>query len=173
MDSENQTTQQASATQAQPTPFTPLGARESTGSTESVKDSYIDEGWSWGAFMLNWKFAIALREYKYLYLLILLFIPLVNFAVIIGMMIYFGINGREIAQKSKTFANHDQYLGFMKGMDHLGKVLAYIMIVVGVGILILVSVLFSVLFNVRHNAKDLIQYQSYEVQQMIDQRDVR
>lgn len=86
---------------------------------------YKDEGWSWGGFALNWIFLLAVRKYTYLFFLILMFIPIVNFIVFIGMMIFMGLQGREIARVSRTFANHEQYLGFMKGVDHAGKIVAY------------------------------------------------
>jgi uncharacterized membrane protein YdbT with pleckstrin-like domain len=70
-------------------------------------------------------FIIAIREYAYLFLLLLMLIPFLNFLVFIGFAIYLGINGREMARKSKTFANNEQYLGFMKGLDHAGKIVFY------------------------------------------------
>lgn len=39
-------------------------------------------------------------------------------------MIFMGIKGRELARESRTFSNHEQYLGFMKAVDHVGKVIA-------------------------------------------------
>jgi hypothetical protein len=36
--------------------------------------------------------------------------------------IFFGIKGRMLAAESRTFTNRDQYIGFMKVMDHAGKV---------------------------------------------------
>lgn len=40
----------------------------------------------------------------------------------IALPIYFGIKGRMLAAESRTFSNKDQYVGFMKVMDHAGKV---------------------------------------------------
>jgi hypothetical protein len=119
------TSQQAPAQE----PFVPQGQESSGGASAQVIPEYKDSGWSWGAFALNWMFVIATRNYVYLFLLLLMLVPFVNFLVMIGFAIYMGINGREMARKSKTFANHEQYLGFMKGLDHVSKVVAYFYVV--------------------------------------------
>jgi len=118
--------------------FVPL-AEEKT-----ATKTYKDEGWSWGGFSFNFFFAIATRDYVYLFLLIGLLIPGLNAIVMIASMVFFGIKGREIAQKSRTFANKDEYLGFMKGVDHAGKIVAFIYIGLILVSLFLIALLFSV-----------------------------
>lgn len=70
-------------------------------------------------------FAIGLRKYWYLLLILVGMIPLVGGLASIGAMIFFGIKGREMAAASSVFTNRDQYIGFMKGIDHAGKVIFY------------------------------------------------
>lgn len=101
---------------------------------------YKDEGWSWGGFGLNLVFLFALRKYKFLAILILALLFSGNFLFFMiqssyGMLIalspivlvqfFLGVIGRKFARESNIFSNHEQYLGFMKGVDHAGK--AYVL----------------------------------------------
>ncbi len=101
-------------------------------SQENSTKDYKDEGWSWGGFAFSVMFAVAVDSYWYLALFILMMIPFVNIFAGIALMIYFGVNGREMARKSKIFSNKEQYLGFMKGIDRAGKVIGimYLLFVV-------------------------------------------
>lgn len=119
-------------------PFTPHGE-------EGVKttDTYDDSGWSWGGCMLNWTFVLAIKKYKLLFLMLLLFVPVVNAFVGIGVPIFLGLKGREYARESGMFANKDQYLGFMKAVDHAGKILFYVVLAIFVGGLLLMLTVFS------------------------------
>ncbi len=119
-----QENQQAPEQNTQQEAFVPLDEEKATASTPTGE--YKDEGWSWGAMMFNMAFAIAVREYMYLFVYLLFLVPIVNFIAMPAVMIFFGLKGREIAQKSKVFANKDQYLGFMKAMDHAGLISFYI-----------------------------------------------
>ena len=111
-------------------------------STSPDDEKYARPGWSWGGFMFNFLFAIAIRRYLYLLWLLALVIPIVNFFVILGLMIYFGLKGRAMAAESKTFSNRDQYIGFMKGIDHAGRILFFFYAVIFT--LILVGVMAAV-----------------------------
>jgi hypothetical protein len=118
-----------------PEPFVPFASAEASGQVKSSE--YKDEGWSWGGFAFNWIFLVAVRKYTYLFFLLLMPIPLINIIALLGMMIFAGTQGRELARESRTFANHEQYLGFMKGVDHAGKVIAlFYLIAIGIGIII-------------------------------------
>lgn len=83
-------------------------------------------GWSWGAFIMDVPFLIAIKKYTYLWFYLLLLIPIVNLFAILGIKIYLGMKGREMAMTSKTFASKDEYNGFMKGFDWAGKVLFFV-----------------------------------------------
>lgn len=134
---------------------------------------YKDEGWSWGGFIFNIVFAIATRNYKYLLIMILFFIPVVNIFAIIGAMIYFGVKGREIARNSKTFANKDEYLGFMKGVDHAGKVMFFVYIaMIGAGMLMAIT--FASLLSARnmaHESQMLTHERDMQMEDMVNQDD--
>ncbi len=138
-------------TQQEQEPFVPKGADAESGAptstetftpTQEIKTeiTYKDEGWSWGGFAFNLMFAVGIRRYVHLWLLLLFLIPIVNIFVGLGIMIYFGVKGREMARTSKTFSNKEQYLGFMKAIDNAGKILSYFYIAVVVAIIALIAV---------------------------------
>lgn len=86
------------------------------------------KGWSWGAFMMDPAFIIAIKNYKFLFFYILYLIPVLNFFAIIGIKVYLGLNGRSMASKSPQFVNESEFIGYMKGVDHAGKVLFFFML---------------------------------------------
>jgi len=127
---------------------------------------YSQPGWSWGGFCFSLLFAIAIRRYVYLWFLLGMVLPPINFVVVIGLMIYFGMKGRELAAESKIFTSRDQYVGFMKGIDHAGKVLALFY-----GILIIVGILASTVLVGLESARDRARVhttQNGTVQHMFD-----
>lgn len=169
METENQTNEHGDQSGAvpRPEPFTPQGSQvqvgETSGAQGQTQKTYNDSGWSWGGFAFNLMFAIATRNYVYLWLLFLMIVPFVNIFAMLGIMIFFGIKGRELARTSTTFSNHDQYLGFMKGLDHAGKILMYFYLTcIAVGILGAGIVIMS-LGGARDRAEDT--YMRYEQQQ--------
>lgn len=90
------------------------------------------KNWSWGAFILDPFFIIAIRRYVFLLLYILYFIPLVNIVAMIGIKIYLGLKGRELAESSPTFNSAEERKGFFKAIDHAGLItfiVALVMIV--------------------------------------------
>lgn len=76
--------------------------------------------------MFDAPFLIAIRKYNYLWFYLLFLIPLLNLFAILGIKIYLGIKGAEIARTSTTFASEEEYNGFMKGLDWAGKVLFFV-----------------------------------------------
>jgi hypothetical protein len=82
--------------------------------------------WSWGAFMFDPAFLIAIQKYAYLLVYLLMLIPILNFIVWIGLKIYLGLKGREMARDSATFASAEEREGFFKGFDRAGKVLFFV-----------------------------------------------
>ncbi len=96
----------------------------------TVAQPAINSGWSWGAFMFDPAFIIAIRNYTFLFCYLLYLIPLVNIVAMIGIKIYLGINGRRMAIASKSFASPDEALGYMKGTDHAGRVLFFATIII-------------------------------------------
>ena len=106
------------------------------------------EGWSWGAFGTGPAFLIAVKRYKFLWWYLLFLIPFVNFIFMLAFAIYLGVNGRKIAAAGKQFANQSEYDGYMKGVDHAGKVMFFVGVIVGaiIFILFIVVILFAAVF---------------------------
>ncbi|MBP9749118.1 MAG: hypothetical protein KBD21_00035 [Candidatus Pacebacteria bacterium] len=111
---------------------------------EDEERQYGRPGWSWGGFMFHVYFAACVRRYGYLAWLVVFLIPLLSIPVVLGLMFYFGVKGREIAASSPLFKNKQQYIGFMKGIDRAGKVLFFLMFVV-LGGIALVGVFASIM----------------------------
>jgi hypothetical protein len=111
----------------------PQPANPATGATKAVG------GWSWGAFMFDMVFVIAIRKYIYLLFALLFFIPILGFFAMIGVKIFFGLKGHQLAAESGAFANEDELRGFLKAVDHAGFVV-FIVAIVGI-VLILGTVL--------------------------------
>lgn len=108
------------------------------GDAQTEEAHYSRPGWSWGGFMFNAYFAACLKRYWFLaWLLPGVVFPLISLPIWLGLAIYFGVKGREMAAASPTFASKQQYIGFMKGIDHAGKVLFILFFVVLGGIVIL------------------------------------
>lgn len=116
-------------------PFTPMNER-------APKST-----WSWGAFMLDPFFIIAIKKYQFLFVYLLYFVPFINFLAMIGIKIYLGLYGRKMAEESTIFSNNDQFEGFMKAIDHAGKVVFY----VSLALVILTMVAFGMIFSFAAN----------------------
>lgn len=89
--------------------------------------------WSWGAFILDPFYLIALKKYDYLWMYLAYFIPGLNFFAMIGIKIYLGYKGHQLAAESKMFKNNDERNGFIKATDHAGFIMV---IVAAVGIVL-------------------------------------
>ena len=103
-----------------PTPVAPVDASPDN----------FDKKWSWGGLMFEQILIIASKRYWYLLLYLLMFIPLVNIIAIAAIKLYFGYKGRSFVKASNAFSNEDEYRGFMKGVDHAGKIVFYIALVI-------------------------------------------
>jgi len=144
-------------------------------STPVATDAYKDEGWSWGAFAFNWAFAIAIRKYMYLFLILLMFVPILNIVAFFGVMIFFGVKGREMAKGSVTFSSDEQRLGFMKGMDHAGKIVFFIWVVM-FAIGIVASIILASLGNQMMNTetlRDLQQQSAVEMESQLSEEEMQ
>lgn len=86
--------------------------------------------WSWGAFILDPFFLIAIRRYIFLLLYLLYFIPGINFIAVIGIKIYLGLKGKELAEHSPTFSSAEERKGFFKAIDHAGLITFIIALVI-------------------------------------------
>lgn len=116
------------------------GSQNDTTEETDRSQSAYDTGWSWGAFMFDAPFLIAIRKYAYLLVYLLMLIPLLNFIVYLGLKIYLGIKGRELAQDSETFNSRQERVGFFRAFDWAGKVLFWVMVAVFVlGIILTVA----------------------------------
>ena len=90
------------------------------------------QGWSWGAFLFNASFLIGVKRYKMLWWYLLALIPFVNFIFLLAYSIYLGVKGHEIGANGAQFANQSEYDGFMKGVDHAGKIMFFVSLAIGV-----------------------------------------
>lgn len=86
--------------------------------------------------MLNFSFLIGAKRYVYLWWFLLAFIPVLNIIFWIAMFIYLGVNGHAIAASGTQFANQSEYDGYIKGTDHAGKIVFFIVIAILVIVLI-------------------------------------
>lgn len=117
------------------------------------------QGWSWGGLLFNWSFLIAVKRYKMLWWFILAFVPFVNIIFWIVMAIYMGMNGHKVAAEGTQFANQSEYDGFIKGVDHAGKVGFFVVLVIAIVALCFVMLGFVPLWLNAHPA--MIQAQGY------------
>lgn len=101
-------------------------SQKDTGNTEEGKSD--GSQWSWGAFMLDAPFLIAIQKYVYLLVYLLMLIPFLNFIIYIGFKIYLGLKGHEMAENSSAFDSKEEREGFFKGFDWAGKVLFFVTI---------------------------------------------
>ena len=86
-------------------------------------------GWSWGGFMFSPAVIFASRRYVWLLLYLLMIIPFINIIGWLIPMIVLGIKGRDLIMASHTFANQDEARGFMNGIDHAGKIMFWITLI--------------------------------------------
>jgi hypothetical protein len=87
-------------------------------------------GWSWGAFMLGPMFFIGIKRYSYLFMYLLCLIPIANIILFFAIPIYLAKKGRELAYASPMFKSEAEVDGFMKGVDHAGKVSFFVSIII-------------------------------------------
>jgi hypothetical protein len=81
-------------------------------------------GWSWGAFLLNWIWAIGNRTWVGLFALV----PYVGFVVAIVL----GIKGREWAWQNKEWESVEHFLAVQKKWAFWGVVLLVVPAILGI-----------------------------------------
>ncbi|MBI5732670.1 hypothetical protein HY967_01785 [Candidatus Jorgensenbacteria bacterium] len=101
-------------------------------------ETSLKSAWSWGAFMFDIPFLIAIKKYVWLLFYLLAFVPIVNAIFLIIFKIVMGMKGAALAAQSPQFTNQDEYNGFMRALDHAGKITFFGLIVVFVLIIGLV-----------------------------------
>lgn len=79
------------------------------------------KGWSWGAFLLNWIWAIGNKTYIGL----LAIIPYIGFVV----SIYLGVKGRELAWRNKRWDSIEHFNKVQKRWSFWGAVLVGIALI--------------------------------------------
>ena len=88
------------------------------------------KGWSWGAFLLNWIWAIANRTWIGL----LCFIPYIGFLF----SIYLGVMGRELAWRNKRWDSLEHFNRVQRRWSVWGLIL--IVGVAGIGIIAAIAI---------------------------------
>ncbi len=124
-----------------PAPFTP-------GPDVSGQGGAGTSTWSWGGFFFGPAFLIAIRKYMYLWVYVLMFIPLLNIFALLGMAVFLGIKGHELVAQSPAFLNSDERNGFTRAMDHAG----FIMFLVLLAGFLLWFAFFALFFGAMYNS---------------------
>lgn len=88
---------------------------------------------------------LATRKYVYLLLYLLMFVPLVNIVAGLGISILMGIKAQSFVDSSSTFASPEERLGFMKGIDHAGKMM-FIIGLIALGVVLAIAIFFNTFF---------------------------
>jgi len=80
-------------------------------------------------------FLVAIKKYKMLWWYLLYIVPVINVIFGVVFSVYLGVQGHKMAARSRHFENQHEYRGFMKGIDHAGKIMFFAVIaLVAVGI---------------------------------------
>lgn len=112
------------------------------------------QGWSWGGFAFNAAFLIGAKRYKLLWWFLLALIPIVNVVFWIVMVIYLGMNGYKIAAEGTQFANQSEYDGYMKGLDHSGRICFFAFLIIAV-----LAIIFAItIIAVGVHSSPMVQY---------------
>ena len=98
------------------------------------------KGWSWGAFLLNWIWAIGNRTWIGL----LAIVPYIGFI----MVFYLGFKGREMAWRNKRWDSIDEFNRVQKKWSKWGVIL--VVGIMGIGILASVMLPAYVDYTRRH-----------------------
>jgi hypothetical protein len=104
-----------------PAPAPSFDANQAAAKTKDTLDKMSNiSGWSWGAFMFGPAYLIAVKKYMYLLWYLLMLLPIINFIAMIGLPIYWGLKGTELAKDSTMFKNEDERSGFLRAINHAG-----------------------------------------------------
>lgn len=115
------------------------GENNSGGGSSIVPPPGI-KGWSWGAFLLNWIWAIGNRTWIGL----LAIVPYIGFI----MAFYLGFKGREMAWRNKRWDSIDEFNRVQKKWSKWGVIL--VVGIMGIGILAAVMLPAYVDYTRRH-----------------------
>ena len=115
------------------------GENNSGGGSSIVPPPGI-KGWSWGAFLLNWIWAIGNRTWIGL----LAIVPYIGFI----MVFYLGFKGREMAWRNKRWDSIDEFNRVQKKWSKWGVIL--VVGIMGIGILASVMLPAYVDYTRRH-----------------------
>ena len=115
------------------------GENNSGGGSSIVPPPGI-KGWSWGAFLLNWIWAIGNRTWIGL----LAIVPYIGFI----MVFYLGFKGREMAWRNKRWDSIDEFNRVQKKWSKWGVIL--VVGIMGIGILAAVMLPAYVDYTRRH-----------------------
>ncbi len=132
---------------------------------------YDRSGWSWGAFTLGPIFLLGIRRYLLLIPYLLVIIPFAGLFVYLAYSIFMGVSGRSMARESRAFANRDQYVGFMKAIDHAGLIAFFLHLALMVLFAVLALTVVASLGEARGRAQDAAERQraaQEEVERMIE-----
>jgi hypothetical protein len=104
-----------------------LGSLDNESNNSGKKEKIYPEGikgWSWGAFILNWIWAIGNKSYVGL----LAFVPYVGFLVVI----YLGFKGREMAWRNKRWESVEHFNRVQRKWSKWGAIIIVGTFVLGI-----------------------------------------
>ena len=95
------------------------------------------KGWSWGAFLFNWFWAV----FNKTWIGLLMFVPLVN----LYMQFYLGFKGRELAWRNKRWDNLEHFQRVQRKWSVWGVWVTVVSMVLGFAVLGLLTFLINAL----------------------------
>jgi hypothetical protein len=91
----------------------------------------IATGFNWGAFLMNWIWGIGHSVWIALVALVAGFIPVIGGLVSLGMCVYLGMKGNELAWRNRRFESVEQFQAVQKAWMKWGLILLGVSILLG------------------------------------------
>lgn len=121
----------------QPTPQPAPAAPTTPTAASLVADPFLKK-WNWAAFLLSWIWAFGHGQTLIgILILVLGFIPVIGTLVDLGLVIYLGIKGNELAWNSGKFASIEQ----LKETERVWTKWAVIIFIISIVLFILIAII--------------------------------
>ncbi len=121
----------ASAAAHEAKPDTPTGVIDSSDSGLNGPFPAELKGWNWGAFFLTWIWGLAHNAWITLTVLFVGFIPLIGPLIALGLAIYLGVKGNELAWTNRKFKDLDEFNAVQKAWATWGVAICVVSFVLG------------------------------------------
>lgn len=110
------------------------------------------QGWSWGGAVFSPYFIVGARRHALLWWYLFAFVPFLNIVFWVAVFFYFGSKGHQVAANGAQFANQSEYDGYVKGLDHAGKIFFWIFIALMICVALWVVAFFGAYVSRIHQA---------------------